>query len=73
MIRVAKKRSKISIAAETHDFIDKQYKTGTLSKKYFEGQTFELAKMKNAFPMKLLKNDRTFMGTTNFIAQHSSK
>jgi ubiquinone/menaquinone biosynthesis C-methylase UbiE len=50
MIRVAKSGSKILIADETSDYIEKQYKTSRLSKKYFEGQTFDLDEVESAIP-----------------------
>jgi len=50
MIRVAKKDSKILIADETADFIEKQYKKNSLSKKYFEGESFDLNDIESAIP-----------------------
>jgi len=51
MIRVAKKNSKILIADETADFIEKQYKKSSLSKKYFEGESFDLKDIESAIPI----------------------
>jgi ubiquinone/menaquinone biosynthesis C-methylase UbiE len=50
MIRVAKKNSKILIADETADYIEKQYKKSILSKKYFEGKSFDLKDIESAIP-----------------------
>ncbi len=50
MIRVAKKDSKILIADETADFIEKQYKKNNLSKKYFQGVSFDLKDIESAIP-----------------------
>lgn len=50
MIRVAKKDSKILIADETADFIEKQYKKSNLSKKYFQGESFDFKDIETAIP-----------------------
>ncbi|MFN8326604.1 MAG: methyltransferase domain-containing protein [Flavobacteriaceae bacterium] len=50
MIRVAKKDSKILIADETADFIEKQYKKSNLSKKHFQGVSFDLKDIESAIP-----------------------
>jgi len=50
MIRVAKKDSKILIADETADFIEKQYKKSNLSKKYFQGESFNFKDIETAIP-----------------------
>jgi ubiquinone/menaquinone biosynthesis C-methylase UbiE len=50
MIRVAKKGTKILISDETSDYIDSQYKKSVLSKKYFEGQTFDLEELESSIP-----------------------
>jgi len=50
MIRVAKKDTKILIADETADFIEKQYKKSNLSKKYFQGATFDFKDIESAIP-----------------------
>jgi Methylase involved in ubiquinone/menaquinone biosynthesis len=53
MIRVAKKDSKILIADETADFIDKQYKKSNLSKKYFQNETFDFKDIESAIPVEV--------------------
>jgi ubiquinone/menaquinone biosynthesis C-methylase UbiE len=50
MIRVAKKDSKLLIADETADFIEKQYKKSSLSKKYFQGESFDFKDIESAIP-----------------------
>ncbi len=50
MIRVAKRDSKILIADETEDFIEKQYKKSNLSKKYFHGESFDFKSIESAIP-----------------------
>jgi ubiquinone/menaquinone biosynthesis C-methylase UbiE len=50
MIRVAKKGTKILIADETQDYIDKQYKKNYLSKKYFKGKEFDLKEIELNIP-----------------------
>jgi ubiquinone/menaquinone biosynthesis C-methylase UbiE len=50
MIRVAKKGTKILIADETQNYIDSQYKKSKLSKKYFEGQKFDLKELEQNIP-----------------------
>ncbi|GEJ39652.1 Methyltransferase domain protein [Flavobacterium psychrophilum] len=50
MIRVAKKDSKILIADETADFIEKQYKKSSLSRKYFQGESFDFKDIESAIP-----------------------
>jgi ubiquinone/menaquinone biosynthesis C-methylase UbiE len=50
MIRVAKKGTKILIADETQEFIDKQYKKSNLSKKYFKDQKFDLKELESDIP-----------------------
>lgn len=50
MIRVAKKDSKILIADETADFIEKQYKKSYLSKKYFQDEAFDLKDIESKIP-----------------------
>ena len=53
MIRVAKKDSKILIADETADYIEKQYKKSILSKKYFEGSLSTLRILNRLFQAEL--------------------
>lgn len=67
MIRVAKQGTKILIADETSDYIDKQYKKNRLSKKYFEGEEFDLKELESSIPetvtekkMELLWNDKFY-------------
>lgn len=50
MLRVAKKGTKLLIADETNDLIDKQYKKSMLSKKYFQNKTIDLASIENLIP-----------------------
>jgi ubiquinone/menaquinone biosynthesis C-methylase UbiE len=50
MIRVAKKGTKILIADETADFIEKQYKSSSLSKKYYIDKTFDLNEIVTCIP-----------------------
>ena len=50
MIRVAKKDSKILIADETADFIEKQFKKSDLSKKYYQGESFDFKDIESSIP-----------------------
>jgi ubiquinone/menaquinone biosynthesis C-methylase UbiE len=50
MIRVAKKGAKILIADETVDFIEKQYKKSSFTKKQFAGKTFDLQALEAMIP-----------------------
>jgi hypothetical protein len=50
MIRVAKKDSKILIADETSDFIEKQFKKSNLSKKYYQGESFDFKNIESSIP-----------------------
>lgn len=50
MIRVAKPGTKILIADETSDFVEKQYKRSNLSKKYFKDKTFDFNEIKSSIP-----------------------
>jgi ubiquinone/menaquinone biosynthesis C-methylase UbiE len=50
MIRVAKKGTKILIADETADFVEKQYKKSGFTKNYFAGQTFDLRGLEAMIP-----------------------
>lgn len=50
MIRVAKKDTKILIADETGDFIEKQYKKNRLSRKYYQGVTFDFKSIESSIP-----------------------
>jgi len=50
MIRVAKKGTKILISDETDYFVQQQFKKSRLSKKYYEGQTFDLNELEAMIP-----------------------
>jgi len=50
MIRVAREDSKLLIADETADYIETQYKKSNLSKKYFQGESFDLKDIESAIP-----------------------
>jgi ubiquinone/menaquinone biosynthesis C-methylase UbiE len=50
MIRVAKKGTKLLIADETADYIDSQYKKSRMSKKYYEGRSFDLKELELCIP-----------------------
>jgi len=50
MIRVAKKGTKILIADETSDFVEKQYKKSIFTKKQFANQTFNLQELESMIP-----------------------
>ena len=50
MIRVARNDTTILIADETEDFIEKQYKKNNLSKKYFQGESFDFKDIESAIP-----------------------
>ena len=50
MIRVAKQDTKILIADETSDYIEKQYKKNNLSKKYYQGVTFDFKSIESSIP-----------------------
>jgi ubiquinone/menaquinone biosynthesis C-methylase UbiE len=50
MIRVAKKDTKILIADETADYIEKQYKKSNLSKKYYQNEPFDFKDIESAIP-----------------------
>jgi ubiquinone/menaquinone biosynthesis C-methylase UbiE len=67
MIRVAKPGTKILIADETSGYIEKQYKRNRLTKKFYEGKTFDLKELKSSIPeevtekkMELLWNDKFY-------------
>ena len=50
MIRVAKQNTKILIADETSDYVEKQYKKSKLSKKYYQGVAFDFKDISSAIP-----------------------
>jgi ubiquinone/menaquinone biosynthesis C-methylase UbiE len=50
MIRVAKNGTKLLIADETNDLIEKQYKKSSFSKKYFKDATVDLTAIVNLIP-----------------------
>lgn len=50
MLRVAKPWTKIMIADETADFIEKQYKKSIFTKKYYENRSFDLSKIEKYIP-----------------------
>jgi ubiquinone/menaquinone biosynthesis C-methylase UbiE len=50
MIRVAKKDSKILVADETADFIEKQFKKSNLSKKYYQSMSFDFKDIESSIP-----------------------
>ena len=66
MLRVAKKWTKILIADETSDYIDKQYKKSSLSKKYFENQTFDLKDIDESIPKDIFELKKEFLWKNNF-------
>jgi ubiquinone/menaquinone biosynthesis C-methylase UbiE len=66
MIRVAKKGTKILIADETADYIEKQYKKSSLSKKYFAGQTFDLDKLESKIPGDVKEKNTELMWNNKF-------
>jgi len=50
MIRVAKKNTKLLIADETNDLIDKQYKKSNFTKKYYKDKTINLSEIEKLIP-----------------------
>ncbi|MFN8243881.1 MAG: class I SAM-dependent methyltransferase [Ferruginibacter sp.] len=50
MIRVARRGTKILIADETADYIDKQYKKSWFSRKHFRDKTFNLEALEKLIP-----------------------
>jgi ubiquinone/menaquinone biosynthesis C-methylase UbiE len=50
MIRVSKENTKLLIADETNDLIDKQYKKRSFSKKYFNDKTIDLNEIEKLIP-----------------------
>lgn len=66
MIRVAKKRTKILIADETSDYIDKQYKKSRMSKKYFLGKTFDLNELESSIPDEVKEKKTELMWDNKF-------
>jgi len=51
MIRVAKENSKLLIADETNDLIEKQYKKRSFTKKYYNDKTIDLTEIENLIPL----------------------
>jgi ubiquinone/menaquinone biosynthesis C-methylase UbiE len=66
MIRVAKKDSKILIADETADYIEKQYKKSNLSKKYYQGVTFDFKDIESAIPDEVIDLKTELMWKNKF-------
>ena len=50
MIRVAKDGSKLLIADETNNLIEKQYKKSSFTKKYYKDKTIDLSEIENLIP-----------------------
>ena len=50
MIRVAKENTKLLIADETNDLIDKQYKKNRFTKKYYDDKTIDLNEIEKLIP-----------------------
>jgi len=50
MIRVAKKNTKLLIADETNDLIEKQYKKRSFTSKYYDNKKIDLAEIENLIP-----------------------
>lgn len=50
MLRVAKPGSKIMIADETSDFIERQYKKSGFTRRYFADTHFDLGEIENSIP-----------------------
>ena len=50
MLRVAKPDTKIMIADETTDFIQKQYKKSLFTRSYFQDSDFDLTQIENCIP-----------------------
>ncbi|ATU04952.1 SAM-dependent methyltransferase [Candidatus Gracilibacteria bacterium HOT-871] len=50
MLRVARPGTKIMIADETADFIEKQYKKSIFTKKYYENRSFDLSEIEKYIP-----------------------
>jgi len=66
MIRVAKPNNKILIADETNDYIEKQYKKSTLSKKYFIDKKFDFTDIINAIPIEVKDIETTMLWNNKF-------
>ena len=50
MLRVAKPGTKMMIADETTDFIQKQYKKSLFTRNYFQDTDFDLTQIENCIP-----------------------
>jgi ubiquinone/menaquinone biosynthesis C-methylase UbiE len=50
MMRVSKNGTKLLIADETNDLIEKQYKKSNFSKKYFQNSSVDLTEIQNLVP-----------------------
>ena len=66
MIRVAKKGTKILIADETADYIEKQYKKSNLSKKYFKDKTFDLKEIESNIPQEVKELETKLLWENKF-------
>ncbi len=66
MIRVAKQNTKILIADETADYIEKQYKKSNLSKKYYQGVTFDFKDISSAIPNGVKELQTELLGENKF-------
>jgi ubiquinone/menaquinone biosynthesis C-methylase UbiE len=62
MIRVAKSGTKLLIADETNDLLEKQYKKNNFSKNYFKNATIDLAEIENLIPRKERKTEILWEG-----------
>ena len=64
MIRVAKDGSKLLIADETNNLIEKQYKKSSFTKKYYKDKTIDLSEIENLIPVtaKEMKTDILWKG-----------
>ena len=66
MIRVAKPNTKILIADETADYIEKQYKKSSLSKKHFKDTQFDFNEIVSSIPASVKELETTLLWKNKF-------
>jgi len=57
MIRVAKENTKLLIADETNDLIEKQYKKNSFTKKYYKNKTIDLNAIEKLIPQSVIERN----------------
>jgi len=66
MVRVAKPNTKILIADETSDFVDKQYKKSGLSRKFFRDTQVDLSELERCVPEDVTDRKLEFVWENRF-------